>query len=117
MSQKITTITKEALWESPIKEHHLPSLVHLLLLPSVPAASLSTYKARDLQTDERLDFNIALKQLQVVTQAKSQLKLELLCKQCEQDAKEHEPIATHSREIGKIWTKAEREIDKLTLLF
>ena len=49
---KITLITKEALWESSIKGHHLSSLVPLLLPPSVPTTSLSTYKDRGLQTDK-----------------------------------------------------------------
>ena len=38
---KITPITKEALWESSIEEHHLSSLVLLSLLSSVPATSLA----------------------------------------------------------------------------
>ena len=79
---KITLITKEALWDSSIEEHCLSSLVPLLLPPLVPATSLRIYKDRGSQTDDRLDFNMALKQLQVVTWAKSQLEWELLCKQC-----------------------------------
>ena len=38
-----------------------------------------------MQTYEGLDFNTALKQLQVAALGKSQLKLELLSEQCEQD--------------------------------
>ena len=60
---------------------------------------------------------MALKQLQVVTQAKSQLEQDLLCKQHEQDAKEDELISAHNREIGKIQAKVEKEIDKMMLLF
>ena len=116
---KITPITKEALWESSIEEHHLSSLVPLLLPPSVPATSLSTYKDRGLQTDKRLDFNIALKQLQVVTWVKSQLKSELLHKQHKQDTKEDELIAAHKREISaRFRAKAvQKEIDKMMLQF
>ena len=68
---KITLITQETLWESFIKEHYLSSLVPLLLPHSVPATSLIIYEDRGAQTNERWDFNMALKQLQVV---KSQLK-------------------------------------------
>ena len=85
---KTILIAKEAPWKNSIKEHCLSSLVPLLLPPSIPAASLSTYKDRGLQTDERLNFNTGLKQLQVVSQVKSQLKQELLCKQHEQDMRE-----------------------------
>ena len=60
---------------------------------------------------------MALKQLQVVTWAKSQHKQELFHEQHEQDAKGDELIATHNREISKIQAKAEKEIDKMTLLF
>ena len=55
-----------------------------------------------MQTDKGLDFNVALKEVQVATLVKSQLKRELLCKQCKQDGKEDELIATHNREIGEI---------------
>ena len=60
---------------------------------------------------------MALKQLQVVTWVKSQLKLKLLCKQHEQDAKEDKLIAAHNRKVSKIQTKAEKELDKMMLLF
>ena len=53
----------------------------------------------------------------MVTWAKSQLKGELLCIQCKQGTKEDELIATHNREIGKIWAKAKKEIDEMTLQF
>ena len=103
----------EALWKTSIGEHHLSSLVLLL----VPTTSPSIYKDWGLQTNEGLDVHVALKQLQVATQAKSQLKWDLLCKQYELDAKEDKLIATHNREISKIWAKAEKEIDKMTLQF
>ena len=48
------------------------------------------------------NFNMALKQLQVVTWMMSQLNQELLHKQCEQDMTEDELIASHNRKIGKI---------------
>ena len=49
----VTLIRKEMLWESSLEEHHLSSLVLLLLPPLAPAASFSTYEERGLQTDER----------------------------------------------------------------
>ena len=59
---------------------------------------------------------MAVKQLHVFTQAKSQLKQELLHEQHKQDTKEDELIATHNREISEIQAKAE-EIDKMMLQF
>ena len=52
---------------------------------------------------------MALKQLQVVTWGKSQLKWELLHEQHKQDTREDELIAAHNREIGKIWARTEKE--------
>ena len=49
----------------------------------------------------------------MITQAKSQLTQELLHEQHEQDTKEDELIATHNREIGKIWAWAKKEIDEI----
>ena len=49
----------------------------------------------------------------MVTQEKSQLKQELLCKQHEQDTREDELIATHNREMGKIWARVKKEIDEI----
>ena len=95
----MTLNTKEALWKSSLEEQHLSSLVSFSLQPLAPATSLSTYKERGLQTNERLDFSTVLRQLQVVTQAKSQLEQELLHEQCEQNARKCELIA---REISKI---------------
>ena len=50
---KITLITQQTLWESSIEEHHVSSLVLLLLPQLVPATSLITYEDRGAQTDER----------------------------------------------------------------
>ena len=58
---KITLITKKALWVGSTKEHHLSSLVLLLLPPSVPAESISIYKDWGSQPNEGLDVD--LKQL------------------------------------------------------
>ena len=74
-------------------------------------------KDRGLQTHEILNFNTALKQLQVVTGAKFQLKQELLHEQQKQETREDELIATHNREIDKIGVGAEKEIDEMTLQF
>ena len=106
---KVTPITKEALWDSSLEEHHLLSLVSLLL-PLAPAASLSTYE-RGWQTNERLHFGVALRQLQVATQGKSQLKWELLCKQCKQNARNDKLIAG---EISRIWAAATKWKEQLT---
>ena len=73
----VNPFTKEALWESSIEDHHLSSLVPL----SVTATSSHTNRDETSQTEEELGFSAALKQLQMVTQAKSQLELELLLKQ------------------------------------
>ena len=72
----------ELLWEAP-------SIIPGASLAAAlsPATSHSTYKDRGLQTNERLNFNTAHKQLQVVTWAKFQLEWELLCEQCKQDTK------------------------------
>ena len=91
----VTLITKEALWESSVEDHHLSSLVLL----SAPTAPPCPNKDKISQTNEGLDFSTALRQLQVATQLKSQLKWELLCKQHEQNMREDELIA---REIDKI---------------
>ena len=60
---------------------------------------------------------MALKQLQVDTQAKYQLEWMLLHKQHEQVEKEDKLIATNNRDIYEIWAKAEKEIDKMKLQF
>ena len=102
---RITPTTKGALWESSIEEQHLSSLVPLLLSGLVLAASLSTYEEMGLQTNERLDLSMALKQLQVVTWAKYQLKWELLHKQHKPDVREDKLIATHANKIQASTTK------------
>ena len=83
----------------------------LLLPPLAPAASLSMYEERGLQTDERLDFSTALRQLQVVTQGKFQLEWELLREQHEQNMREDELIA---RDISKIQAAATKQKEQLT---
>ena len=91
----VTLIIKEALWDSSVEDHHMSSLVPL----SAPAAPPCPNKDESSQTDKGLDLSTALRQLQVITQAKSQLRQELLCKQCEKNIREDKLIA---REIGKI---------------
>ena len=90
-------------------------LLSFLLL--VQATSLSTYKGGCSQTNEGLDFSVALKQLQVATWAKSQLEKELFHEQHKQDAKEYKLIATYDWEITELWAKAKKEIDKVMLQF
>ena len=99
-------ITKEALWESSVEKHHLSSLVTLLAPPAPPC----TKKDESSQTDGALDFSTALRQLQAVTEAKSQLKQELLHKQQKQHMREDKLIA---REIGKIPANATEWREKL----
>ena len=114
---KFTLITKDALWKSSIEEHHLSSLVPLSLPPSVPAKSLSTYKDRDSQTDERLDFNMVLKQLQVVTWAKSQIWVGATLQTVWAGCIGGQADCHKQQGDWKIQGKAEKEIDKVMLLF
>ena len=70
----VLSFTEEALWERAVEDHHLSSLVLL----SVPAASSHTNRDETLQTEEALGFSVALRQLHIITQAKSELEWELL---------------------------------------
>ena len=69
--------------------------------------------------DEGLDFNMALKQLQVATKAKSQLEAESFSsKQHEHVAKEEELIAAFTTgRLARYDAKVKKEIDKMTLQF
>ena len=89
----VTPITLETLWESSIEEHCLATLVPLSLPPLVLAVPLCTCEDKVVLINKRQDLNMALKQLQVVTWVKSQLKQKLQHELHEQDTKETELIA------------------------
>ena len=66
----------ETLWESSEEEHHLSHPVPL----SLPIISSHSNRDTSMQTEEVLNFNLSLRQLQAVTQAKAQLEWGLVLK-------------------------------------
>ena len=67
------------------------------MLLSVPSASSHDNTNEITQTTKTLDFSMALRHLQVVTQAKVQLEQELLHKQEEQWTRMQEQVNTTFR--------------------
>ena len=98
---------KEALYESSFEDHHLSSLVLL----SVPATSSHTNWDEDSQTKEALGCSVALRQLQMVTQAKSQPEWELLLKQEELAPKQEDQQARMAKKQENQWARMAEQGD------
>ena len=70
---KVFPFFKEALWESSGEGYHLSLLIPL----SVPTTPFQSHRDVGSQTEGVLSFSVALRQLQVVIQARAQLEWEL----------------------------------------
>ena len=80
---------KEALWKSTVENHCLSPLVLLSILTTSPHSTRDEHS----QTNGALDFGVALKQWQMVPQARSQLTWELLHEQVELAEKQENQLA------------------------
>ena len=67
---KVIPFLKDALWERSGEVHHLSPLYHC----QSPPPLFHSHRDAGLQTEEALSFNVALGQLQAVTQARAQLE-------------------------------------------
>ena len=92
---KVIPFLKEALWVSSGEGHHLSPLIPL----SVFTSSFHSNRDVGLQTKEALSFNMALRQLQVFIQVRTQLEQELAENQEDQWAKMAEQVDTTFREV------------------
>ena len=93
--------SKEALWDSFVEGHPLSSM----MLLSVPAASSHTNRDTSSQTEEALGFSTALRQLQMVTQTKSQLEQKLLLKWEDLAQKQEDQQARMAKKQEDQWAR------------